>query len=77
MKFFWMKKQLNLTTNINNTNLTEQLKNEISFLKTELNNNKEIIKIISQEHNNMDSPKNAKTFESNDARVKDTPQHLP
>ena len=25
----------------------------------------------------MDSPKKSKTFESNDARVKDTPQHLP
>ena len=59
------------------TNLIEQLKNEISLLKTELNNKNEIIKIISQEHNNMDSPKKTKTFESNDARVKDKPQHLP
>ena len=46
-----------VSNNSNNTNLIEQLKNEISFLKTELNNENEIIKIISQEHNNMGSPK--------------------
>ena len=66
-----------VSNNINTTNLIEQLKNEISILKTELNNKNKIIKIISQGHNNRDSPKKAKTFESNDARVKDTPQHFP